>query len=101
MLSNGISYATTINGGDADDTFMIFHNIAVLQLNGDNGDDTFVVRTFLHRDEETRIKSGTGRDLIQYVSNSPVAIDGGEGFELAPPQKLAELAVWAETTLTY
>jgi hypothetical protein len=24
-----------------------------------------------------------------------------EGVELAPPEKLVELAVWAETTLTY
>jgi len=28
-------------------------------------------------------------------------IEAAEGFELAPPQKLVELANWAETTLTY
>lgn len=28
-------------------------------------------------------------------------IEGGEGFELSPPQKLVELAARAETTLTY
>ncbi|HEX7167002.1 MAG TPA: Calx-beta domain-containing protein [Acidimicrobiales bacterium] len=81
QLSNGISFATTINGGDGPDQFYVFHNLAVLTLNGDGGDDSFVVRTFLHRDEETRIQSGAGRDLIEYVANAPVAIDGGDGFD--------------------
>jgi hypothetical protein len=35
------------------------------------------------------------------MSSKARGIDGGEGFELAPPQKLVELAVWAEKTLTY
>ena len=30
-----------------------------------------------------------------------VAVDGGNGIELAPPTKLVELADWAETTLVY
>ena len=81
QLSNGVSYATTLNGGDGPDHFYVFHNIGVLQLNGDAGDDEFVVRTFLGRDEETRIHAGGGRDLIQYVANAPVAIDGGDGFD--------------------
>ena len=81
QLSNGVSYATTLNGGDGPDHFYVFHNIGVLQLNGDAGDDEFVVRTFLGRDEETRIHAGGGRDLIQYIANAPVAIDGGDGFD--------------------
>ena len=36
-LSNGISEAMTINGGDGNDTFIVFHNKAVLQLNGNFG----------------------------------------------------------------
>lgn len=35
------------------------------------------------------------------MSSKARGIEGGEGFELAPPQKLVELAVWAESTLTY
>ena len=33
----------TINGGDGNDSFIVFHNLAVLDLNGDDGDDTFLV----------------------------------------------------------
>ncbi|MEA3511025.1 MAG: hypothetical protein U9R51_06270, partial [Actinomycetota bacterium] len=80
-LSNGISFSTTINGGDGPDRFIVFHNLAVLQLNGGRGDDEFVIRTFLDADEETRISSGAGRDLISYVMNAPVSIDGGDGFD--------------------
>jgi predicted peroxiredoxin len=35
------------------------------------------------------------------MSSKARGIESGVGFELAPPQKLVELAVWAETTLTY
>lgn len=35
------------------------------------------------------------------MSSKTRGIEGGEGFELGPPQKLVELAVWAETVLTY
>src|SRR4030095_4721886 len=80
QLSNGVSYDTTINGGDGPDHFFVFHHIGPLELNGDAGDDEFVVRTFLGRDEETRIHAGGGRDLIQYVANAPVAIAAGERF---------------------
>ena len=44
------------------------------------------------------------RGMTIYLSGMPSearGIDGGEGFELAPPQKLVKLAVWAERTLTY
>jgi uncharacterized protein len=39
--------------------------------------------------------------LLSGMSSKARGIEGGDGFELAPPQKLVELAVWAETTLTY
>jgi uncharacterized protein len=39
--------------------------------------------------------------FLSGMSSKARGIEGGEGFELAPPQKLVELAVWAEKTLTY
>jgi Ca2+-binding RTX toxin-like protein len=80
-LSNGVSEATTINGGAGNDQFQIFHNLGVLQLNGDTGDDTFIIRTFLGIDGGTGIDAGLGRDLIDYIWNAPVSIDGGDGFD--------------------
>jgi len=35
------------------------------------------------------------------MSSKARGIKGGKGYELAPPQKLVELAVWSETTLVY
>lgn len=35
------------------------------------------------------------------LSSKARGIEGGQGVELSPPQKLVELAVWADTTLTY
>jgi Ca2+-binding RTX toxin-like protein len=80
-LSPGVTFSTTINGGSGDDIFAVFHNLAPLQLNGDAGDDTFIIRTFLNVSENTRLNSGSGRDLIQYVINAPVSIDGGDGYD--------------------
>ena len=45
-LSNGISDPMTINGGIGDDNFIVFHNLAVLNLNGDDGNDSFLVQAF-------------------------------------------------------
>jgi predicted peroxiredoxin len=41
--------------------------------------------------------------FLSGLSGKARGIDGSAraGVELAPPQKLVELAVWAETTLTY
>ena len=41
--------------------------------------------------------------FLSGMSSKARGVDGStrEGTELAPPQKLVELAVWAETTLTY
>jgi uncharacterized protein len=45
---------------------------------------------------------GSGMTIyLSGMSSKARGIEGGEGFELAPPQKLVELAVWAERTLTY
>jgi uncharacterized protein len=35
------------------------------------------------------------------MSSKARGIEGGDGIELCPPAKLVELAVWADTTLTY
>ena len=86
MLSNGVSHATTINGGSEGDVFNILRNVATLQLNGESGDDMFIVRTFLKEGDATSdamsgIDSGGGSNVIQYVVNAPVSIDGGTGFD--------------------
>ncbi len=39
--------------------------------------------------------------FLSGMSSKARGIEGGEGFELAPPQKLVELAAWADTALTY
>jgi uncharacterized protein len=45
---------------------------------------------------------GSGMTIyLSGMSSKARGIEGGEGVELAPPQKLVELAVWAERTLTY
>ena len=62
QLSNGISLATTLNGGDDNDLFLVFQNRAVLNLNGEDDDDTFVIRTFLEEDSETQVVAGAGAD---------------------------------------
>ena len=86
-LSNGISAPMTINGGLGEDQFVVFHNLAVLQLNGGEDDDTFEVRAFaLVGSEEplrerTDISGGAGADLVQYAVNAPVNIDGGDGLD--------------------
>lgn len=86
-LSNGVSEATTINGGDDGDQFTVFHNVAVLNLNGGDGDDVFTVRAFALKgssDSErarTDMKGDGGADTILYVVNAPVGIDGGDGFD--------------------
>ena len=81
QLSNGISLGTTLNGGDDNDLFLVFRNRAVLNLNGEDHDDTFVIRTFLEEDSETQVVAGAGADTISYVSNSPVNVNGGDGFD--------------------
>ncbi len=88
-LTNGVSYSTTINGGTGNDLFSILRNRAALQLNGEAGDDTFVIRTFLLENDPTNpdsdavsnVSTGSGADLVSYVMNAPVAVDGGDGFD--------------------
>ena len=76
-LSRGVSFATTANGGIGDDTFSVYSNKAVLNLNGDDGDDSFILRAFALADQ-----SGASPAIpVLYNLNAPVFIDGGTGFD--------------------
>jgi predicted peroxiredoxin len=39
--------------------------------------------------------------LLSGMSSKALAVEGADGDELVPPEKLVELAAWAETALTY
>mgnify|MGYP003694253969 CR=1 FL=1 len=86
-LSNGISSAMTINGGNGNDDFTVFHNKQSLTLAGGDGDDTFTVRAFAlvgsvdDQRARTDMKGDAGADTIKYAVNAPVGIDGGDGFD--------------------
>ncbi|MCH2131992.1 MAG: hypothetical protein MK179_22865, partial [Pirellulaceae bacterium] len=47
FLSNGISFASTMYGGDGDDIFNVYRNTAELTLFGEIDDDSFRVRAFV------------------------------------------------------
>ncbi|MHB8050091.1 MAG: carboxypeptidase regulatory-like domain-containing protein [Coriobacteriia bacterium] len=88
FLSNGCSVSpVTANGGPGNDFFVVFHNMQVANLNGEAGDDVFLIKAFaLAGSQEpkrgrTDVSGGDGTDLVQYVVNAPVNIDGGDGFD--------------------
>ena len=87
FLSNGVSFATTLYGGDGDDTFVVDHNLAELWLYGQDGDDTFTVQAFVKVNPNdpnapfTNINGGAGADFISYTVDAPVRIDGGDGLD--------------------
>ncbi|HRI80895.1 MAG TPA: hypothetical protein PLF88_00510, partial [Opitutaceae bacterium] len=92
-LSRGVSHALTIHGGAGEDTFVVYHNQAVLTLNGGDGDDMFVIRSFAlagsaenaeHYDPDrgaTNVGTGGGSNQVAYAINAPVTIAGGGGFD--------------------
>ena len=78
-LSNGVSYVTVLEGNGGDDEFIVFRNVAVLDLFGNEGDDMFVIRSFA---EEGSTESGVNAGECgydQYVINGLVNVNGGDG----------------------
>ena len=47
------------------------------------------------------LKQGGVLFYLSGMSSKARGIDESTGYELAPPQKLVELATWADTALTY
>jgi predicted peroxiredoxin len=47
------------------------------------------------------LKSAGVTIFLSGMSSKARGIEGGEGFELAPPQKLVELAAWSDSALVY
>jgi hypothetical protein len=87
-LSNGITHATTAFGGDGNDTFSTYHNLATLRLDGEAGNDEFIVRAFVRlpsetaaEQSETEVDGGEDEDFIAYTMNAPVSIEGGDGLD--------------------
>ncbi|MDH4186389.1 MAG: hypothetical protein OEV08_05280, partial [Nitrospira sp.] len=76
-----------IFGGEDNDEFIVYHNLAPLALFGNDGDDSFLIRAFAlvgsQEDlrERTDVSGDAGADLIRYAVNAPVNIDGGDGFD--------------------
>ena len=78
FLSNGVSFATVIKGGDDNDRFVVFRNTAVLSLRGDEGDDEFTIRSFAEEEvPESNGELGQSADSVDYVVNAPVDVNGG------------------------
>ena len=87
FLSCGISFPTTIYGGDDGDNFVVYSNKALLKLFGEDGNDEFIIRAFVIKNTDdlastdTEVSGGAGDDHIQYNINAPVSIDGGAGAD--------------------
>ena len=47
------------------------------------------------------LKSAAVPVFLSGMSSKARGIEAGEGYELAPPQKLLELATWSDTALVY
>ncbi len=86
-LSRGISFPTTVLGGDDNDRMVVYSNKALLKLFGEGGNDEFVVRAFVLvgtdtlSTSDTVVNGGDGDDLVEYNINAPVSIDGGAGAD--------------------
>jgi Ca2+-binding RTX toxin-like protein len=82
FLSNGISFATVIEGEKGEDVFVVFRNTAELTLRGGDDDDLFVVRSFAEEGSfESDVDAGEGFDTVEYVSNATVNVNGGAGID--------------------
>ena len=96
-LSVGASYPVTANGGGSlvngmplttTDTFIMYHNTALVNLNGGAGDNLFVVQAFAlfgsknpdPNQQQTNVNGGQGANTVEYALNAPVDIKGGAGL---------------------
>ncbi|MFO0876531.1 MAG: DUF4347 domain-containing protein [Gemmataceae bacterium] len=71
-LSPGASYQVTADGSDGDDTFVVYHSLAPLDLSGGEGGDTITVQLFT-KDTPTVLNA------FQYVRSASVSVHGGVG----------------------
>lgn len=78
-MSLGVSHPATLRGGNGNDLFTVFSNVADLKLEGVSGDNVFVLRAFI-LEGTVQAAGGDGNDLFEYVQNEKVEIDGGDGF---------------------
>jgi hypothetical protein len=87
FLSNGVSAPASLWGGDGDDTFTVYRNVAELSLYGEADNDNFLIRAFVRVNPDdpdapfTNINGGQGADFISYTVNAPVNIEGGDGLD--------------------
>ena len=87
FLSNGVSEAAYLFGGEGNDNYTIYRNKAEIFAVGEAGDDSFLVRSFVRVDPNdpkapfTNINGGQGADFIAFAVNAPVRIEGGDGFD--------------------
>ena len=86
-LSDGSNEQVTLSGGAGEDSFVVFRNLAELNLLGGDDNDSFLVRSFIEVDPNdpdkpfTNINGGQGADAISYALNAPVNIEGGDGLD--------------------
>ncbi|WP_413431152.1 beta-propeller fold lactonase family protein [Crateriforma spongiae] len=91
-ITNGVSYPASFFGGSGSDYFEVNHNVAPINLYGEDGDDTFFLYAHLQRvdaDESQPVALGQivvnsaegERDILSYVENAPVKINGGAGID--------------------
>ena len=79
-LSNGVSFDTAIIGGDGNNNFTVYRNVATLDLLGGAGDDMFTIRSFVQENSAlSRVNAGSSTNTVTYVANAPIEIDGGGG----------------------
>jgi Ca2+-binding RTX toxin-like protein len=86
-LSSGPTHPLTAFGGDGDDAFVVLRTVSPINLRGEAGDDFFSVRAFEQvggggtTPGNTSVAGGAGSNLIEFVANAPIDIDGGEGID--------------------
>src|SRR5690606_9215220 len=72
LVSNGVSAPATLNGGDGEDTFEFFRNLAPVTVSGGTGDDTVILHS---------LPAGSVA-AVPYAMNGPIHLDAGGGEDL-------------------